>query len=536
VTGAAEAGDADAAQSWHAAAVAAHRLGRHSEALQLINRALALKDAPPERLNDAAAILFAAGRSREAVQRLLQAAALAPGNLGFQVNLAIAQRRIGEIDASLDHCAAALAIAPHEPQAHLQMARSLRRAERLEEAVASFRTALRLRPNWLETEVDLAATLQDLGRVDEAVAFYRSLAGERPTDSVLWNNLGKTLLNLPDPEAAIVAFDHAEALAPEQAEIRYNRALGLLAIGRDAQGWADHAARWQLATPPQAIHKTAGTVPLWDGTAIPGKTLLLHAEQGLGDTLQFIRFVGLARRRGLTSDSRVIVEVQPPLVRLVSGAVAMLGIDDVVASGGSYPATPDLQRPFLDLPSLLGVALDDIDGAAYLPSPQPTLPRDGTRRIGVVWAGNPKHGNDRRRSLPAAAAAALVQGIARDFALRGETVEIFSLQVGRTDPHVDAMLDQRFSTPTDFTDTAAALAGLDLVISVDTSTAHLAGALGIPVWLLVAFIPDWRWRYRGETTSWYDSTRIFRQTVRGDWDGVVATVRHSLERTFMPDQ
>jgi tetratricopeptide (TPR) repeat protein len=526
----AEAGGAETAQSWHAAAVAAHRLGQHREALELINRALALKDAPPERLNDAAAILFAAGRPREAVERLLQAAALAPGNLGFQINLAIAQRRIGEIGASLGHCAAALAIAPHEPQAHLQMARSLRRAERLEEAVASFRTALALRPNWLETEVDLAATLQDLGRVDEAVAFYRTLAASRPTDSVLWNNLGKTLLNLPDPEAAIVAFDQAEALAPEQAEIRYNRALGLLAIGRDARGWADHAVRWQLATPPQTIHKTAGTVPLWDGTAVPGKTLLLHAEQGLGDTLQFIRFVGLARRRGLTSESRVIVEVQPPLVRLARGAATVLGIDDVVASGGPYPAAPDLQRPFLDLPALLGVALDDIDGAAYLPVPQPALPRDGTRRIGIVWAGNPKHGNDRRRSLPAAAAAALVRGIASDFALRGAAVETFSLQVGRADPHVDAMLDQRFSTPTDFTDTAAALASLDLVISVDTSTAHLAGALGVPVWLLVAFIPDWRWRYRGETTSWYDSMRIFRQTARGDWDGVVAAVRQSLER------
>jgi hypothetical protein len=277
-------------------------------------------------------------------------------------------------------------------------------------------------------------------------------------------------------------------------------------------------------------------VPLWDGTAIPGKTLLLHAEQGLGDTLQFIRFVGLARRRGLTSESRVIVEVQPPLVGLVRGAAARLGIDDVVTPGGAYPAAPDLQRPFLDLPALLGVALDDIDGAAYLPAPQPALPRDGTRRIGIVWAGNPKHGNDRRRSLPAAAAIALVQGIASDFARRGAAVEIFSLQVGRADPHVDAMLDQRFATPTDFTDTAAALASLDLVISVDTSTAHLAGALGVPVWLLVAFIPDWRWRYRGETTSWYDSMRIFRQTVRGDWGGVVAAVRQSLERTFMPDQ
>ncbi len=343
------------------------------------------------------------------------------------------------------------------------------------------------------------------------------------------NNLGKTLLNLPAPEAAIVAFDHAAALAPEQAEIRYNRALGLLAIGRDKEGWADHAARWQLATPPQSVHKTAATVAAWDGTAIPGRTLLLHAEQGLGDTLQFLRFIGLARRRGLTAAGRVIVEVQPPLARLVRGAATTLGIDEIVVPGEAYPAAPDFQRGLLDLPALLGVALDDIDGSAYLPAPQPALAKDGTRRIGIVWAGNPKHGNDRRRSLPAESAGVLVDGIRADFASRGEALEIFSLQVGPRADELELALDQRFASPADFIDTAAALASLDLVISVDTSTAHLAGALGIPVWLLVAFIPDWRWRYAGNATSWYAAMRLFRQTERGNWMSVVAAVRQELK-------
>ncbi|MDB5405855.1 MAG: sulfotransferase [Rhodospirillales bacterium] len=522
---------AEAARSWHAAAIAAHRLGRRSEALDCMSRALALSNDAPDLLNDAAAVLFAAGRPQEAIERLRQAAALAPGNVAFQINLAIAQRRTGKIDAALGHCAAAIAIAPHDPEAHLQSARCLRQAERLDEAVAAFRTALALKPDWLEAEVELAATLQDLGRVDEAVAFYRDLAARRPEESVLWNNLGKTLLNLPAPEEAIAAFDRAAALAPEQAEIRYNRALGLLAIGRDRQGWEDHQARWRLATPPQTVHKTAATVAAWDGAAIPGRTLLLHAEQGLGDTLQFIRFVAIARRRGLTTSSRVIVEVQPPLLRLVRGAAAMLGIDDVVVSGEAYPAEPEFQRGLLDLPAILGITLDDIDGSAYLPAPEATLPRDGTRRIGVVWAGNPKHGNDRRRSLPLAAARALVDGIRAEFAARGEAIEIFSLQVGPRAGELADTIDQRFATPGDFTDTAAALASLDVAIAVDTSTAHLAGALGIPVWLLVAFIPDWRWRYTGDRTSWYQSMRLFRQERRGDWESVVEAVRERCSRT-----
>jgi tetratricopeptide (TPR) repeat protein len=518
----------DAAGSWHQAAIAAHRAGRRAEALECITRALALRSDAPDLLNDAAAVLFAAGRPQEAIKRLRQAAALVPDNAGFQINLAIAQRRVGEIDAALAHCAAALAIAPQDPQAHLQSARCLRQAERLDEAVTAFRAVLALSPAWREAEVDLAAALQDMGRVDEAVAFYRELAASRPDDFVIWNNLGKTLLNVPAPEAAIAAFDRAASLAPEQAEIRYNRALGLLAIGRDKEGWADHAARWHLATPPSSVHKTTATVPAWNGSAVAGRTLLLHAEQGLGDTLQFLRFVGLARRRRLTAASRVVVEVQPPLVRLVRGSAAALGIDDVVAQGEAYPVEPDFQRPFLDLPAILGVALDAIDGSAYLPAPEPALARDGTPRIGIVWAGNPKHGNDRRRSLPRESAIALVQGIRADFAARGEALQIFSLQVGPRAGELDQALDQRFSAPADFSDTAAALASLDLVVSVDTSTAHLAGALGIPVWLLVAFIPDWRWRYAGDATAWYASMRLFRQTERSDWTGVVGAVRRAL--------
>ncbi len=264
--------------------------------------------------------------------------------------------------------------------------------------------------------------------------------------------------------------------------------------------------------------------PEWDGGPFPGRTLLLHAEQGLGDTLQFIRYAPLVRGLG----GRVVVECQKPLAHLL-GSVA--GIDALVPEGNPLPPF-DLHTPLLSLPHLLGTTAATVPAAVPYLSPDPgavevwrhRVGRGEELKVGLVWAGSPGHENDRNRSIPLKRLRPLLDVPSmRFFALqvceRSRDIEALWLQgsIGDISPDLD-----------DLADTAAALSVLDLLISVDTAPAHLAGALGRPVWLLLPFAPDWRWMMDREDSPWYPTMRLFRQPTQSDWLSAIHRIRNEL--------
>ena len=416
----------------------------------------------------------------------------------------------------------ALALSPAHPLATHYLGVILMQRQRLGEALPLLERAARDVPNEPEFHNNLGLALAAADRPGEAVAAYRRTLALKPDHAIASNNLGlawQAQNRLPE---AIAAFRTALSHAPQFAQARWNLALALLANGEFEQGWAAYDARLDLRELGALAPRDEA--PRWDGVVRPGTTLLLSAEQGLGDAIQFARFARPLAAAGM----RVLLRVPQPIVRLVAT------IDGVAQSFG-----PDERLPPHDASlRLLSVAgALDID-ARSIPGDVPYLHADPSRRanaarsvashagrvnIGLVWAGNPEHVNDRRRSIPLAALAPPlgVPGIAW-----------FSLQHGAAANEVAAVRAARALAPlqpaSDFDDTAALVAELDLVITVDTSIAHLAGALAIPTWLMLPFAADWRWGVGRSDSPWYPTMRLFRQPAIGDWTSVVRDVAQAL--------
>ncbi|RYJ01163.1 MAG: tetratricopeptide repeat protein, partial [Acetobacteraceae bacterium] len=424
-------------------------------------------------------------------------------------NAGVLLRRQGAEDAAIRRYRQALAAVPDHPDAGWNLGRALLEKAEADEAYLHLRRAVALRPGWERWHV-LGRACQARGDLAGAEAAYGHALADRPEAAETLNNLANLHQGAGRLEAALALQDRALTLAPGNADMHYNRALLLLLLGRWAEGWREHEWRWQAAGFASPRRRFAS--PAWDGRPLPGGTLLVHWEQGLGDTIQFIRHAAAARARA----GRLVLEVQPPLAPLLRG---LPGLDAVVTAGDRVPPH-DAHAPLLSLPLLLDQPV---------PAPQPpylALPAVAREagRIGLVWAGNPKHLNDRNRSVPLPLLAPLL-------ALPGR--HWVSLQVGPRSADIvtaglAARLEDLSPTLVDFTATAAALARLELLITVDTAVAHLAGALGVPTWLLLPFAPDWRWGPSGTTTPWYGSLRIWRQPRPGDWAMLLPNLMSSL--------
>ena len=288
----------------------------------------------------------------------------------------------------------------------------------------------------------------------------------------------------------------------------------LLQSGQFTEGWAEHEWRFQA----HITHLRTYLQPVWRGEPMAGKTLLVWAEQGYGDTIQFVRFIPQLAARGIA----VVLQVQPPLVSLLSGmtgAARVIGLDE-------DPPPFDRHIALMSLPHLLGVTLDLIpQDCPYLPRPAPlSVPSTPKRRIGVVWAGSPTHHNDRRRSIAVADMAKLTQWSGVDWISLAKDPSALPANVQPPPLALD-----------DFRQTAQVIGSLDLVISVDTAMAHLSGALDVPTWVLLGYAPDWRWLTGRGDSPWYPQVRLFRQTRLGDWAGVLADVIAALnERVGNP--
>ena len=443
-----------------------------------------------------AAALLAAGREAEAAALYAAALARDPAAADAANNLGVLLKRRGDAAGALRRYRQALAAAPGHADAGWNLGRALLEAGELDEAFLHLRRAAAARPGWEGWHM-LGRACQERGDLAGAEAAYDRALAARPGAMETLNNLANTMHAAGRLEAALALLDGALAAAPGAAPLRYNRALLLLRLGRAAEGWREHEWRWRVPGFPSPARRFAS--PAWDGRALPGGTLLLHWEQGFGDTLQFCRYAAAARARV----GRVVLEVQAPLVRLLRG---LPGVEEVIAAGAPVPEHA-AHAALMSLPHLLGEAA----GLAppYLPAPPPPSGRPPV--VGLVWSGNPRHANDRNRSIPFAALAPL---------LDTPGVRFLSLQCG------PAAAGCPLPAPPmeDFAATAAALAGVDLVVSVDTAVAHLAGAMGRQVALLLPAMPDWRWGITGEATRWYPAMRLWRQPAPGEWAPVVRGV------------
>jgi tetratricopeptide (TPR) repeat protein len=387
-------------------------------------------------------------------------------------------------------------------------------------AAESFRRAIALRPQFYEAHNNLGAVLLNADDPDGAAASFAEAAALRGEDAEAHHNLARALFELGRHDEALASCRRAIAARPAHAQANFTEAMLLLAQGRLREGFEQYEWRWKLGT----LVPRGFPVPLWNGEDIAGRTILLHGEQGYGDTLQGLRYVPLLAARG----ARVVLEVPQPLLRL---AARLGGVAELVASGQALPRF-DLACPLLSLPRAFATTLATIPAdVPYLSAEPEAVARwrgaleGGGLKVGIAWAGSPLHRSDARRSIA-------VETLAPMLRLAG--VRWFALQVGERAADL-ARLPKGLITDlspelSDFAETAAAIANLDLVVTVDTALAHLAGATARPAWLMLRKAPDWRWLVDRDDSPWYPTLRLFRQHKRGDWQEVVERVRSALER------
>jgi hypothetical protein len=427
---------------------------------------------------------------------------------------------VGQHESAIECIGRALQQKPYDAGAHNNLGLAFQQQGKLEEAVQCFRRALQLKPDYPEACNNLGNALSDLGNLDEAVACFRRALELNPEKWDTLNNLGLTLMDQGKLGEAIECCRRALRLKPDSAEMHKNLATIWLLQGNFEQGWPEYEWRWQC----QDFPRRSFPQPLWNGSPLDGQTILLQAEQGFGDTLLFIRYALLVKERG----GRVVVECQPPLLALLTDCP---GIDELVAQGDPLPAF-HVRAPLLSLPNILGTTLDSIPaGIPYLRADQALtqswrqkLEPLGAFKIGIVWQGSPTYRGDRQRSIPVRHfdSLASVEGVRLVSLQKGPGAE----QPGTRDASFPVLdLGQHLET---FSDTAAVLENLDLLISCDTSVPHLAGALGVPVWLALPFAPDWRWLLEREDSPWYPHHRLFRQRRPGDWGEVFSRIAAAL--------
>jgi tetratricopeptide (TPR) repeat protein len=425
----------------------------------------------------------------------------------------------------------ALALYPDEPSALVNRGSALHKLGRREESIDAYRRATEVDPSFAHGWYNLGTTLKELGRLEEAEVSLRACISANDNYRAGHFNLANTLMELRRYDEAVFHYDRSVELDPSEPEAYKNRSFAHLMMGRFREGFDDFEWRWK--TPPLDKAWRDRGCPQWDGSqSLRGKAILVHAEQGLGDTLQFCRYLMAVKDRGAT---QVVFEVQRPLfhlMRMVEGA------DVVVPQGLPLPAH-DFHIPLMSLPRALGTTPATIPASVpYLGAPSGSaegwrvrLPNDSFN-IGICWQGSAK-GMEVGKGIPLAAFKSLSE-------VPG--VRLFSLQKqGGEDDWRQAPEGMKvesfgpaFDSDIPFADTAGVMCNLDLVVTTDTSVAHLAGGLGVPVWVALPHAADWRWGVSGSTTPWYPTMRLFRQTTRGNWDSCFLEITQTLEGHMRP--
>ncbi len=518
--------------AFYNAAVALHQEGRRDEAAEAYRRLLLLEPEHPESLNNLSRILLEQGEYSTARRYLERAIGAKPDFAEPHFNLGELSRISGDLAAAAIHYRHATSLKPSMAEAWNNLGNILKQRGDLAGAIDCYRQGVRLQPELGETHYNLGSALREADDPEPAVRELMIALRLKPHYAEAYNNLGLAWKKLGAYDLAIDAFTRAVQANPESAEAHWNRSFFKLMMGDFSEGWRDY--EWRYRIPEwRLVYPHRLDLPPWDGAVDKKKRLLVHDEQGLGDTLQFVRYLPRVRERC----GWVILETRRELMGLLRG---FPGVDELV----ERPQRPGLFAgvdcciPLLSLPRIFGTTVDTIPAEVPYLRPDPvktTLWAERLKphglRVGIVWAGRPEHSNDRNRSCPL--------GHFRPLAdLSG--ISLMGLQKGPASAQAESVA---FANSVrnigddlhDFSDTAAVLANLDLLVSVDTAVVHLAGAMGKPVWVLLPTISDWRWMLNREDSLWYPTMRLFRQSHPGDWDQVFRRVAQEIRKMVPHD-
>jgi tetratricopeptide (TPR) repeat protein len=521
--------DPESPHQYNTMGVIFESLSQPDKAINAYHEAVRLKPDYAEAHRNLATALGAQGQMDQAVASFQAALQAEPDRAETHLDLADTLKRQGRSAEAVLYYKKAIELQPDLAEAHNNLATTLKQLYAFDEAIRHQERAIELRPNAADFYGNLAGILQDQGRLDEAIRHCRKAVDLSPDRPQVHTNLASVLRDAGCLEEAIDYNAKALSLAPDLAEAHWNQAVCLLLAGRFTEGWREFSWRRQINY--RASYPHVHPQPLWDGRDLHGKRLFVYCEQGLGDAIQFVRYLPMVSQRGGT----VVFGAWGPLCRLFAGLEGMG--ERIVLSWQQIPAVDfDLHVSLLDLPGLMGTTLETI------PNPVPYLFADTNKvqswrqqlggtglKVGIAWAGNPTHSNDHKRSCPLRHLEALAH-------IKG--IHLCSLQRDIRDLR-DREALQRLGMADlsdrlqDLTDTAAVIENLDLVVSVDTAVLHLAGAMGKPVWGLIPYSPDWRWMLHREDSPWYPTLRLFRQSRPGDWEGVLGRVATALEQRMV---
>lgn len=494
--------------------------GKVDAAVELFSSLHAIDPANLEVGKQLGVALASRGAFSEAIATLEPIAAAAPQDILVHNVLSVCHFETRAYEAALASADRSLALFPQFAPAQNNRGNALWKLGRLPEARIALEAATALAPDDAVARLNLANVLADLGEREAALTNLDQALTIDPGLAVAHTNRANLLQALGRHDEAVEGYAAALSLDPASVDAHWNRSLCNLLLGRFEAGWREYEWRWRRGAPETAPRNLPA--PLWTGEPLAGRTILLHSEQGLGDSIQFIRFAPLVARRG----GRVLVEAFPPLADLFR---SVEGVEAVWPRGGPVPEA-DVQCPLMSLPLALGEFGGAPDVATpYLATPAARL--DGWRetlgparglRVGLAFSGSPNHRADHLRSVPLATLLATLPS--------GPDYHLLQKDLGPADralaaAHGVAFWGDRIS---DFADTAALCDLMDLVVSVDTSVAHLAGALERETRILIPYDPDWRWGLTGEASAWYPTVRLLRQTARGDWSGPLAALGQDL--------
>jgi tetratricopeptide (TPR) repeat protein len=494
--------------------------GRHEDAADAFEKALRLQPGDAPTWNNFGNALLGMHRYEEGAKAFRRSLQIRPGHAGAHNNLGMALNALGDTRGAIEQFRAAIAAEPNYVAAHFNLGNLLDSTGHPHEAVPVLEQVLRMQPQFAPAHFGLGHALAAIGQHDAALPQFERAVGLDPKYGVAWLGLGNAHLALGAYKPALRAFDQTLRLDPGLVAANLNRALTLLALGDYARGLP--AYEWRLRTPASV---PPPPLPSWNGEPLPRQTLWIRAEQGFGDTLQFVRFVPFAAKRV----GQIVLEVQPALVALLEPAANAAGVT-LTSSAAATPTDADVFAPLLSLPLALGVSNAEavpartpylVVPAAYRKKWRGSLGGQSKRKLGIAWSGRIQPGETRSAPL------ALLEPL-----FRLEGIDWIVLQPTLTDEertlldaHPRARFIQRLEDKLeDFADTAAIVERLDGVVSIDTAVAHLAGALGKPLWLMLPFAADWRWGIDTTSSAWYPKARLFRQQKPGAWDEVIERV------------
>ncbi|HYV39537.1 MAG TPA: tetratricopeptide repeat-containing glycosyltransferase family protein [Gemmataceae bacterium] len=514
-----------------------HQNGAYAQAEQLYSQVLQMDPGHADAHHLLGVLAYQTGRFDQAIASIHKALALTPTAAHYHSNLGLAYRALRQFDQAVVCFREALTCDPQYADAHNGLGDVLRTQGRLDEAVRHCQRALQISPDFADAHNNLGNALFLQGKADQAIVCYQEALRRRPNFALAHTNLGNAYRSRGRYDDALACVETALRIEPELPLARWNRSVLWLLRGDFERGWPEYEWRWTH----YAHARRQFAQPRWDGSPLHGRTILLYAEQGLGDSFHFIRYVPLVRERG----GKVIMECPRPLRNVLAGCA---GIDQLVATGAELPSF-DVQAALLSLPSIFRTTMATIprtvpylqanpelvdqwrrDLAIILPLPASGrgIGGEGIFKIGITWQTDPSH-QEHTRAMPLTQFAGLgrIPGVKLISLQKGPGTEQLADLGGAFEVmDLGARLDEKAGA---FMDTAAIMKNLDLVISCDTAIPHLAGALGVPVWIALPFVPEWRWLLHREDSPWYPTMRLFRQTQLGRWDDVFERMAAELQ-------